>query len=541
MSTYIKHQKINSWLWTAVVAGFVLCIYRLLSLFETPVALHVDEAQYLDWSRSLAAGYYSKPPFIAWIIAGNNVICSKLEISQIEGCTRLTQPIAIFFTSFFITATTWLISRNKLAATWACLVVSTLPFIGFYSLFATTDAWLLMFWSMALYFSILAIQQSKWQLIYWGLVGIAIGLGLLTKYSMAALLLSGLIWLIINKRFFAFGPWFAVVISTLIFIPNIQWNISTDFPTLSHHIEIAQISVDNQVFRDLNARMFSFSGFLISQVIVAGPHVIFFLGLQAFRFSKYGFSGSFKLRADNDLALSLLRCATWLLLLLAGMQAFSSRAFANWAVPAYLSASILLAVELSKKNLGYRTKKYFRRLVLGSIIFGFILALTLIHLPSVAYYSGDIFGYKIRAVEKLRGWKELAFWVRKEATTRRWIVVSDDRRILAAVAAYGYPDVRTIFAWNPDCKTDSHYHWFYSLHRQQFEVGQRFLLIRLDSQISRNDFLEELEFYGRGSTPSCETSVKYKFIREIILAPPIDSLELGGQRGRVRAYELVIL
>ncbi|HEX4098641.1 MAG TPA: glycosyltransferase family 39 protein, partial [Caulobacteraceae bacterium] len=45
-----------------------LTLLRLIALFRTPLELYPDEAQYWLWSRTLAFGYYSKPPIIAWAI-----------------------------------------------------------------------------------------------------------------------------------------------------------------------------------------------------------------------------------------------------------------------------------------------------------------------------------------------------------------------------------------------------------------------------------------------------------------------------------------
>ena len=57
-------RKAFLWLlgaWTLANAAFVLL---------TPFCLVGDEAQYWDWSRRPALGYYSKPPLIAYIVAG---------------------------------------------------------------------------------------------------------------------------------------------------------------------------------------------------------------------------------------------------------------------------------------------------------------------------------------------------------------------------------------------------------------------------------------------------------------------------------------
>src|SRR4051794_23391475 len=53
---------------TAFLLTAGLTLARLIALFRTPLELYPDEAQYWLWSRTLAFGYYSKPPVIAWAI-----------------------------------------------------------------------------------------------------------------------------------------------------------------------------------------------------------------------------------------------------------------------------------------------------------------------------------------------------------------------------------------------------------------------------------------------------------------------------------------
>src|SRR5262245_64887378 len=45
-----------------------LTIARITVLFASPLDLYPDEAQYWLWSRTLAFGYFSKPPVVAWTI-----------------------------------------------------------------------------------------------------------------------------------------------------------------------------------------------------------------------------------------------------------------------------------------------------------------------------------------------------------------------------------------------------------------------------------------------------------------------------------------
>src|SRR5437879_10755046 len=51
----------------------------LIALFRTPLELYPDEAQYWLWSRTLAFGYYSKPPVIAWAIRASTALGGDTE------------------------------------------------------------------------------------------------------------------------------------------------------------------------------------------------------------------------------------------------------------------------------------------------------------------------------------------------------------------------------------------------------------------------------------------------------------------------------
>ena len=67
---------------TAVLLTLGLGLLRLLTLFGTPLELYPDEAQYWLWSRTLAFGYYSKPPLIAWSIWASTAPWVKLRRSR---------------------------------------------------------------------------------------------------------------------------------------------------------------------------------------------------------------------------------------------------------------------------------------------------------------------------------------------------------------------------------------------------------------------------------------------------------------------------
>src|SRR5712671_6765422 len=56
-----------------------LAVARLAALVRSPLELYPDEAQYWLWSRTLAFGYWSKPPMIAWAIGAATAIGGDAE------------------------------------------------------------------------------------------------------------------------------------------------------------------------------------------------------------------------------------------------------------------------------------------------------------------------------------------------------------------------------------------------------------------------------------------------------------------------------
>ena len=46
----------------------ILFLIKIIALNLTTFNLFGDEAQYWLWSKEIEFGYFSKPPFLAWII-----------------------------------------------------------------------------------------------------------------------------------------------------------------------------------------------------------------------------------------------------------------------------------------------------------------------------------------------------------------------------------------------------------------------------------------------------------------------------------------
>ena len=81
-------RESESTYWRATAFGLgLLLVLRVGFLLVSPLNLYADEAQYWRWGETLAWGYYSKPPMIAWVI---HAVTSLL--GNAEWAVRLAAP-----------------------------------------------------------------------------------------------------------------------------------------------------------------------------------------------------------------------------------------------------------------------------------------------------------------------------------------------------------------------------------------------------------------------------------------------------------------
>src|SRR3954464_11658107 len=160
-----------------VALAALITLARLIGQQFSHVDIDVDEAQYWDWSRHLALGYFSNPPLIAGVNAAAGLVCGDSI-----ACIRAPSPLFFFGTSLFTYAAARTLYGTT-AAFWAGVAVTLEMGVSFSARIMTTDVVLLFFWSVALlaYARMLRGGGAGWAV----LLSSALGLGLLAKYEMA--------------------------------------------------------------------------------------------------------------------------------------------------------------------------------------------------------------------------------------------------------------------------------------------------------------------------------------------------------------------
>lgn len=397
----------------ALLALFILVLtaVRVAILIATPLNLGPDEAQYWSWSLTPALGYFSKPPLIAWVIGATTSICGDGE-----ACVRLAAPLfhaATAFVVFFAARTLY----DETVGLWSAVTYMLMPGTSFSSLLVTTDVPLLFFWALAL-LAVAKLQrtpQTKWAILF----GVAVGFGLLSKYAMLYFLLGiGLALLpTVEGRRLLFSRYGAIALAAAlaVFLPNVVWNVLHSFATLRHTASNANWGSSN-LFNVMNAL-----NFLGAQLGIIGPvagGAIVWGLVRNWRDPRYASADTLLL----SLALPIIAIVT--------VQAFISRANANWAAPAFVSLSILAAAWLVR---------YAQRLLLVSNT-GLNAALAVV-LAALAVSPAFVAAIgQENSVKRLRGWPEAGHSIVSLASSAPFLaIVSDDREDMASLFYYARP------------------------------------------------------------------------------------------------------
>jgi hypothetical protein len=212
------------------------------------------------------------------------------------------------------------------------------PGTSFSSLLITTDVPLLLFWSLALW-AIAGMQSSRspaWTI----LLGVSIGLGLLSKYAMLYFLLGISACFLFSRegrkfldaRFAA-----AAAIAALAFFPNVIWNISNSLATVRHtasqrELECREpVPLTSATPSDLSVRRPGIIGPVAAGIFVRG-----------------GLTGTEVLGLHPPHRLMLALSAP--IVMIVTFQAFISRANANWAAPAFITLCILVCAWATRSS-----------------------------------------------------------------------------------------------------------------------------------------------------------------------------------------------
>jgi 4-amino-4-deoxy-L-arabinose transferase-like glycosyltransferase len=416
------------------VVCFALCFIRILSLYFVELPLWVDEAQYWGWSKQLAFGYYSKPPFIAWLIALSSNLFNDSEFA-----IRFFAPICHLIVSICV----YFISRNfydNKTSLLSALIYISLPAVSISSNFISADAPLILFWalSLLLFIKLIAVlgnlSQSKNNFRIYFLYALCLGFGLLSKYTMAVFVFISFYCIIKNFGFKKiFNKYFFItnLFAFIIFFPNLVWNYHHNFVSFLHTSENV---VEGKAGHGL--KLLEMLEFIGGQFLVFGIGFYYYV-IAIFKKSK-------NIEGKNFLILYSVP-----LILIAVIISLRSGAQAHWAGPAYVSASILLANYIRENN----KEKTLRSI----LIFNFLICLICLNL---SFFNNLIFKNKSPLERVLKPYS-ISLQLAKAISLNPDAVVMSDERKLISTQQYsqrtqeGQPKI--IYKWNTSDSIKDHF------------------------------------------------------------------------------------
>ena len=360
---------------STLLTVFLLClsIFRIYYILYGPLDLSPDEAHYWEWSRRLDLSYYSKGPMIAYLIAletwifGDNVFGVRF--------------FAVIF-SLLSSLILYKLGRdmyNRSVGLISAIIFQLIPLYSTFGIVFTIDSPFIFFWILSLYLFWKALRDNHWN---WILLGLVIGGGLLTKYTMAFFYPCAFFYLFYSRRDMLRSPWpyITLILGLLIFSPVIIWNAQHDWVTLRHTAGQAHI-IDGLRLSIKN--LFEFAG---SQLGVVSP-VLFIIIMSALIMIRKG--------DDRGRFLSWFSLPVIAFFLLKSLQ---GKVQANWAMMGYITGLIALSYRFVSR---WKDNKTWVRVSLAAGI-GIAVLTT-----AIAHYPPELLPVKLDPTSRLKGWKEL--------------------------------------------------------------------------------------------------------------------------------------
>lgn len=388
-------NKANRWDIAFVQLLAVSSFLRLL--FAVTAGLKYEEAYYWNYGQHLALSYFDHPPMVGWLIRLFTGIAGQQEI-----WVRLPAIILFIGTVMCLhsIAKTLFDSRT---AFWTAVVVMLLPAFEWYSIIVLPDAPLLFFWAFGMFCGLHLIRTEK--PLWWLGIGVATGLGMLSKYPAVLIPVGPLLVIACHKRWhlvknLSFAG--ACALAIVIFSPVLVWNSQHEWASLLYQ-GVGRFGESNSLTNRLG-------GSLLNQVLLLSP--------GGFVALAWAIITSLKRYREEQYEYLLASCVPFLALML--LLSCVRLVQMNWPLPGYLAAVIILVARLIEVQAWQR-----RRWLLAII---FVPALIIAASPWIATMVPV--GALNRA-DDFSGWEPMA----KAASEARLTMPNPEKTFLAG---HGY-------------------------------------------------------------------------------------------------------
>jgi hypothetical protein len=219
-------RRRNEWTILLGIAAIVTLVHLATN---GRYGFHRDELQFLSDARHLDWGFVAYPPLTPFV-ERIGLELFGLSMVGLRLFSVLAQAAAIVVTGLMARE----LGGGRLAQGTAALAVALSPLPLFQGTEFQYTSFDFLWWVLVAYFTIrlLKTENPRW----WLAIGAAVGIGLLTKYSILFLIAGILGGMLLSRarRFFASGWfWAGIALALLIFLPNFLWLVRHDF--ISYH------------------------------------------------------------------------------------------------------------------------------------------------------------------------------------------------------------------------------------------------------------------------------------------------------------------
>jgi 4-amino-4-deoxy-L-arabinose transferase-like glycosyltransferase len=418
---------LNSDRWVYWSLGGFLCVVtglRLWYLQHGYLELSPDEAHYWEWSRHLDWSYYSKGPFVAYLIALSTALGGATELF-----VRLPAVLLSAGTTICVFGLVKALFHDVRLALATAMILHMIPLFAAGALLMTIDPPLVFFWTLMLWLVYHAVSEER--PISWYAAAIALACGLLSKYAMGFLLVGLLLFLATSPRYRGWlrrkEPYLMLIIGFIGFSPVILWNLRHDGVSLKH---VMGQAAGHQGIA-LRLSLDTFGEFLGSQALALSPLLFGWMLIAMILSLREGL----RQRDDRWLYLFWGWAPTFLLMLLLSLR---QKAQANWAAPSYITAFIATMAYFACQGKTVRAGLAGRLRLVGA---GMAILLSLG--MTVAVHDATLFiqlGFPPNAdpLGRLKGWRMLARAVDTLAAQmpKRPFLLSDRYQISSELAFY---------------------------------------------------------------------------------------------------------
>lgn len=365
-----------------VLIAFAAVVMRALAF--AGLELYADEAYYWTWTLRPAGGYFDHPPMVAWLIALFSFIPGEFGV---RAAFLLLGGVAVILTGLLARELT----SDPRAPVIAALLTATMPLLQLTGGLALPDAPVVAAYVLATWMACRVRGPG------WILLGVVVGLGLLSKYT-AALFGPAMLLLVpfdrdLRQQLRTIWPWLGGVTAFVVFAPTLVWNAQHDWSSLRFQL--------GHGFNKQGSAAIFFE-YVGGQLGAVGP-IVLVIGLLALVRLR-----DEKLRRVAFLTLVPLAVTTW--------SATRGKVEANWPAPVYPGLAAAAAVWLVTVRPKVRT--------------GLVGASVALALLAFAFYAVELRGPWVidprsPAIERFQGWRDLASQLRERAGDDPFVFASN--------------------------------------------------------------------------------------------------------------------